>query len=1247
MAGFLRRKSKQEPQSKSNSAQSPPAGSQTTPLFARFGTTPQPVKEAPRIVSSPMMLSSAKRDTAGALHHSRGSRTVAQTAVHHHRDAENPVQRAEFNGAGKPRDMQAEQGNTEQVPRGYSPTQVRARPVSRVPMLDKPLPPSFPPGPSNPDPPTLAPVRSPQLSTEHPSPIQGEYAHLWSIIAGEDKQLPEPVEEPSTNPVAVPSTAHEATDQHTSRSHHASSSATSARDLSAPIPQPPSPHAGTNTLPKPPSGAQAPTPPIASSYHHPPIFDAPDQSFDVQTLTARPSTRSLSRQESLADDTTLRSDSGASTSRTTLLSNDKQHDGQMADVFGSRPMKSSYEPPGGLQGLLATEFLPNKGFDSLNPSSSPQTNRKLSPAKHDRQPALSPPSRLSVASEEKRASPPQPRPSIDKAQGSHHRPLDNMGANFSAPDGFFASQQSPNGVPSRVVNDQGRDISPPPRAHVSAEQRTSMAYNPATPPRKSTSIRSMNGPIVTGKPLIFTAMAAVGTEGPQAPNSIPPARPADQSKVWSNAVPPQQHPSPPARKDSLQNRQHPRPLPAINNIGHLGQSATPSTHQTSAQPVPVPPPKATHTSPVNGHFPPQPPVEQPTPPRTRKLSKSRAAPQSSANFSNPTSTTTTNGTYQRTPVKMRPTTPISPGRAGSIQIDSDVLGIPLDDDPFARVDGVKMLKPLSRPATPPTGTTDAVGTGGERLKSREGKKGSGSEEMLSDAGSRSVLTKIGSQPGTNMGQESIPSEHGRRVNGFSRAVETELPTVAPPVIGGMEGKDYLTGFLADPHLLGTLLGFLSFYDWCMILSLSRDVRFMIVQNPMLRETVLERFLKTVGYARWAWNEREPLSLSLQDLADYMRGVSTPTHEYARVAALYVHSLSIHPAHRDQSLHDTVHHLAASTRAYSRVVLRLRAQAEKEAAVARSRGIARGGSRPPSRTPSPTFSHSNHSYTSAHTPPPPQARPATTSFQSPLFRLKRAPLLRVFVPSPDGDWLSDKSVLECEAECRRAGIMHLMRIGDVVWDVAVGDEGNVGRLVWDGSYLIDLDYTYSPVGDLPKYMPTLAFPPSYFHRVIRTGPTSSNPVAHIDLRPWGEEIAANLQLLQDRVRTETPQGAYHNVVRWVHRSSFVIRPPGKGVRSPSHYGQTAPSRIPLPDSNMFVDPGWYGTIVVETEGTNESLADLQDRCGPGAFPPRPSGVNGPNTSAISREGKLVFRILREKSRPGEIWIRTVSPKERLL
>jgi len=240
------------------------------------------------------------------------------------------------------------------------------------------------------------------------------------------------------------------------------------------------------------------------------------------------------------------------------------------------------------------------------------------------------------------------------------------------------------------------------------------------------------------------------------------------------------------------------------------------------------------------------------------------------------------------------------------------------------------------------------------------------------------------------------------------------------------------------------------------------------------------------------------------------------------------------------------------------------------------------------------------------------------------------------------------VLECEAECKRAGVQHLMRLGDVIWDVAAGDEGNVGRLVWDGSYLIDLDYTYSSVGDLPKYLPTLAFPPSYFHRVIRTGANLSNPIAHIDISPWGEEIAMNLQLLQDRVRTETPQGAYHNVVRWVHRSSFTIRPSRGAQRYPNGTrGPSSTGRIPIPDSNnLFVDHGWYGVIVVETEGTNEALADLQDRCGPGAFPPRPRGMNG-QTSQAQVENRKVFRILRERSRPGEIWIKAVSVKERLL
>ena len=184
----------------------------------------------------------------------------------------------------------------------------------------------------------------------------------------------------------------------------------------------------------------------------------------------------------------------------------------------------------------------------------------------------------------------------------------------------------------------------------------------------------------------------------------------------------------------------------------------------------------------------------------------------------------------------------------------------------------------------------------------------------------------------------------------------------------------------------------------------------------------------------------------------MRGVSTPSYQFSILASEYLR------ARGDPNQIALMSELAACCRAYTRIVLRLRAQAEAEArnpspapvaasqapssppsrrAPSLQRGTSRGSSRAPSVSPS---------YTATINLP-------VRAAQSPLFRLRRAPLLQVFVPSPEGDWLSDESVVACEEELRKAGVSHLMRAGDVVWDVAVGDEGNIGRLVWDGAYLI--------------------------------------------------------------------------------------------------------------------------------------------------------------------------------------------------
>lgn len=50
-------------------------------------------------------------------------------------------------------------------------------------------------------------------------------------------------------------------------------------------------------------------------------------------------------------------------------------------------------------------------------------------------------------------------------------------------------------------------------------------------------------------------------------------------------------------------------------------------------------------------------------------------------------------------------------------------------------------------------------------------------------------------------------------------------------------------------------------------------------------------------------------------------------------------------------------------------------------------------------------------------------------------------------------------MECEKELKRAGVLHMMRPGDVVWDTAVTDEMNAGKLIWDGNYLI-VSYPYT-------------------------------------------------------------------------------------------------------------------------------------------------------------------------------------------
>ncbi len=317
----------------------------------------------------------------------------------------------------------------------------------------------------------------------------------------------------------------------------------------------------------------------------------------------------------------------------------------------------------------------------------------------------------------------------------------------------------------------------------------------------------------------------------------------------------------------------------------------------------------------------------------------------------------------------------------------------------------------------------------------------------------------------------------RRGTWLEKTVPADITELAEETIP----KFYpLLDHLQNPELLTQLLVHLSFYEWLILWGgVSKVIRQTLDSDPAICDMALERYLGTVGYTRWSWPSPEPIRITLAEMHAYMRGVSVPVHVYSQSAFSILFSP---PSEENASL---VRAMKKQTRAFNRVVIRLRAQAEADAeqgaAIRRGQGIAqpqpqrqhngpplswsagaahgqngkhRSVSRPSSRAPSPTNSAWSHGAGSqSHLPLGNTPAPAPAGFRSPLFRLRRAPLLRVFVPSPEGDWLSDAGVLECETELRRAGVLPLLRVGDIVWDTALGDEGNTGRLVWDGRYLI--------------------------------------------------------------------------------------------------------------------------------------------------------------------------------------------------
>lgn len=476
-----------------------------------------------------------------------------------------------------------------------------------------------------------------------------------------------------------------------------------------------------------------------------------------------------------------------------------------------------------------------------------------------------------------------------------------------------------------------------------------------------------------------------------------------------------------------------------------------------------------------------------------------------------------------------------------------------------------------------------------------------------------------------------------------------------------------------PDVLDRIVSHLDCADVKALRQTNKEVRFAL-DHLEGREIVLRRFLDPVGYKTWkapsihgspGRPDKDPLPLNFSDVEAFVLAAEV-SPEYAQVSVDWLRF--------PHEMDPRVPRLArASTRAYSRVLSRLRSQPGYRAPVAATASAMTPRSASPisaSGTASPRGGNSHFSLSPNVSQGPFSFSSATAwAPQQQLltpWKPGRAALYRVWVPTSNTVWQTDAEVARCERELFLAGVWSFLKRGDIVWNVAMGDDGgNVGRMIFDGQYLRDLSFHFDRAGHLPSWLNMFLYSPGYYHNVVRS--SSNNPVVYLDILPWREQIMSSLRLVQDQVETTSAAGARYRIAKWLYRAVAHVKA----------------GQIISDEGVVCADEGWEGRIVFETEGTSEHAKDLVARCaGPLATPQARAqllaaalgggaGAGGAGGAGASpgargaaaagaavlknpavrdaRTGKRVeaqtpFAVLRDRSRPGLIWLRPVMPRE---
>lgn len=183
------------------------------------------------------------------------------------------------------------------------------------------------------------------------------------------------------------------------------------------------------------------------------------------------------------------------------------------------------------------------------------------------------------------------------------------------------------------------------------------------------------------------------------------------------------------------------------------------------------------------------------------------------------------------------------------------------DDPFAKVEGVKLLPPKPSPSK-----------GKEREVERPFtpevvRPVTPARPVTPEAATPEVVRPVTPPPAPRAPPTPPSPEDYKRVR-RGHVLEKSPPQAlaALPVKEDRPPEPFLLDvFLSHAGILAALLPYLSFYEWLVLSSVTKKIRSVTSAkgDADLKEVILERYLKTVGYSRWLWGSTEPLVLTLE------------------------------------------------------------------------------------------------------------------------------------------------------------------------------------------------------------------------------------------------------------------------------------------------------------------------------------------------------------------------------------------------